>query len=78
MKSWILSSSLTVSLLILSGCSGSPTPAKKEDVKIDTTLPRVSLTTHGVISGMKSIAFEWKSIKDPRVKGIYVYKQAPE
>jgi len=77
MKSWILSSSLTVSLLILSGC-GSPTPAKKENVKIDTTLPKVSLTKHGVISGMKSVAFEWKSIKDPRVKGIYVYRQTPQ
>ena len=76
MKSWILSSSLIVSLLVFSGC-GTPTPATQESVKIDPTLPRVDLTKHGVISGMKSVAFEWKSIKDPRVKGIYIYKKSP-
>ncbi len=77
MKLWILSSSLTVSLLILSGCSSTPTPSSKENAVIDSSLPSVELTQHGVIVGMKSVAFEWKSIKDPKVKGIYIYKKAP-
>ena len=75
MKLWILVTSLTVSLLILSGCGATPTP--KENVEIDPTLPIVTLTQSGVIVGMKSIAFEWNSIVDPRVKGIYVYKMSP-
>jgi len=76
MKLWILSSSLTASLLILSGC-GTPTPASKESVVIDKTLPSLSLTKHGIITEMKSVAFEWQTIKDPRVAGIYVYKRVP-
>jgi len=76
MKLWILSSSLTALLLILSSCSGvSPSPT--EEAKIDSSLPNIVLTKHGKFVGMKSIAFEWKSLEDSRVKGIYVYKQLP-
>lgn len=74
MKLSIVTTLCTVSLLILSGCV-SPAPKPKEKVKIDTSLPVVTLTKHGIISDMKTIAFEWKSIQDPRVKSIYVYKQ---
>jgi len=75
MKFWILSSLSTVSLLILSGCGGTPIPAEK--AKIDKTLPKVSLTKHGIIVGMKSVAFEWRDMTDPRVKGVYIYKKEP-
>lgn len=77
MKLWSLATSLTVSLLILSGC-GTPKPAAPESAVIDKTLPVVTLTKHGEITGMKSVAFEWKSITNPKVKGIYVYKKSPQ
>lgn len=76
MKLWTLATSLTVSLLILSGC-GTPTPAAPESAVIDKTLPTVSLTKSGVIVGMKSVAFEWHSISNPNVEGIYIYKKSP-
>ena len=66
----------TVSILLFSGCVGSPKP--KEETTIDTTLPIVTLTQHGIVADMKAIGFEWKSIQDPRVKGIYVYKASPD
>ncbi len=75
MKFWILSTLSTVSLLILSGCGAQPLPAK--NATIDKTLPKIVLTKHGVIVGMKSAAFEWKSILDPRVEGIYIYRENP-
>lgn len=75
MKLWTLSTLCTASLLILSGCATSPTPPK--EIKIDTTLPKVEFTKNGVVVDMKTVAFEWMSIKDPRVEGIYIYKQNP-
>lgn len=75
MKLWTLATSLTVSLLILSGC-GTPTPAAPASAVIDKTLPTVTLTKSGLIVGMKSVAFEWHSIVDPRVEGIYIYKKS--
>ena len=72
MKLWILSTFYTVSILILSGCVGNPTP--KKEAAIDSTLPVVKLTKYGVVVDSNAIAFEWESIKDPRVKGIFVYK----
>jgi hypothetical protein len=63
------------SLLLLSGCAElTVEPTKK--VTVDKTLPVVNLTKNGVITDMKTVAFEWKSITDPRVEGIYVYKKA--
>ena len=74
MKLLSLSTLCAVSLLILSGCQGiNPLPKKK--VVIDSTLPVVTLTKNGIIRDMKTVAFEWNSIKDPRVKSIYVYKR---
>ncbi|MEA1982017.1 MAG: hypothetical protein U9N39_00620 [Campylobacterota bacterium] len=75
MKFWTLTISWTVLLLILSACGAKPTP--KAETKIDNTLPIVELTKSGLMVGMKSIAFEWNSIKDQRVKGVYVYKKSP-
>lgn len=74
MKLSIVTTLCTASLLILSGCVA-PTVEPKEKVKIDATLPVVTLSKNGVISDMKTIAFEWKSIQDPRASAIYVYKQ---
>jgi len=74
MKLLSLSTLCAVSLLILSGCQGiNPLPKKK--VVIDSTLPIVTLTKNGIMRDMKTVAFEWKNIKDPRVKSIYVYKR---
>ena len=74
MKLLSLSTLCAVSLLILSGCQGvNPLPKKK--VVIDSTLPVVTLTKNGIIRDMKTVAFEWSAIKDPRVKEIYVYKR---
>ncbi len=77
MKLLTLSTLFTASLLILSGCSG-VSPKPKKEVVIDNTLPMVTLTKNGTVVDMKAIAFEWKSIKDPRVKGIYIYKKNPD
>jgi len=72
MKLLHLVTSCTVSLLILSGCAGTPTP--KAEPIVDESLPIVELTTNGTKSDINAIALEWKAISDPRVKGIYVYK----
>ena len=77
MKLLTLTTSLTLFLLILSGCGGSPKPSAPESVIVDNSLPVVQLTKNGKIVGMKSVAFEWKSIQNPDVKGIYVYKKSP-
>lgn len=73
MKLWTLATLCTASLLILSGCGASPKP--KDEPVIDTTLPIVKLTENGTLVDMNAIAFEWQNIKDPRVKGVYIYKQ---
>ena len=78
MKLWILTTSLSLSLLILSGCGSTPKPADKENIVIDASLPVVTLTKNGTIVGMKSIAFEWNSLSDPKVQGVYVYKKTPD
>jgi len=76
MKLWKSIPLYTASLLIISGCAGvSPSP---EDVVVDATLPVVTLTDNGVVADMQAVAFEWKSLKDPRVNGIYVYKSSPD
>ncbi|WP_324172736.1 hypothetical protein [Sulfurimonas sp.] len=73
MKLWTLIASSAVFLLILSGCGLSPKPSA--EIKIDATLPVIELTPRGTFVDMNAIAFEWKSIQDERVKGIYIYKQ---
>ena len=75
MKLLKLTTFLTVSLLIISGCTLKPSP-KKVPV-IDESLPIVELTKNGTLIDMNAIAFEWKSIKDTKVNGIYIYKLGP-
>ncbi len=74
MKLWKLTTLSIVLLLILSACTASPKP--KEKSKVDNTLPVVELTINGTFIDMNAIAFEWKSIEDERVNGVYIYKQA--
>ena len=73
MKLWKWITFYTVFLLILSGCASSA-PVPKQDTVIDETLPMVKMTENGILPDMKAIAFEWNSVSDPRVKGIYIYK----
>ncbi|MEN4052185.1 hypothetical protein [Sulfurimonas sp. NWX79] len=77
MKLSLLTTLCAASLLLLSGCA-EITPKPKEKVVVDSTLPTISLTKNGIITDMKTVAFEWKSITDPRVEGIYVYKKSPQ
>ncbi len=72
MRLWIVTGFYAASLLLFSGCGTKPTP--KAEAVIDTTLPVVSFTENGYFADMNALAFEWQSIKDERVKGIYVYK----
>jgi len=76
MKLSILTTFLTALLLLFSGCVGT-TPKPSDKVKIDKTLPIITLTKNGVITDMKTVAFEWKSITDPKVSGVFVYKKSP-
>ncbi len=64
--------SATSLLVLLSACGGgSPKPTQ-----VDKTLPKVSI--NGYLSDMSAIAFEWKPITDPRVRGVVVYRNDPE
>ena len=74
MKLWNLATFLTVSILTFSGCV-STTPKPKDTAVVDSTLPVVTLTQNGVFTDMQAVGFEWNSISDARVKGVYVYKQ---
>ncbi|MBA1438364.1 MAG: fibronectin type III domain-containing protein [Epsilonproteobacteria bacterium] len=76
MRFWQLNTLLSVSLLILSGCGGIQ-PLIEQKKTLDATLPVVTLTKNGIITDMTGIAFEWKSITDPRVRAIGVYKYTP-
>lgn len=72
MKLWILTTFCTASLLILSGCGAKPTP--KSEAVVDKTLPIVKLTNNGIFVDTNAVAFEWESVKDERVNGVYIYK----
>ena len=72
MKLWILTTFCTASLLILSGCGAKPTP--KAEAVVDRTLPIVKLTENGIFVDTNAVAFEWQSVNDERVNGVYIYK----
>ncbi len=74
MKRLYLSLLLSVSLLLLGGCSGTlPSPVAQVD-KVDEHLPVIELTRNGLVVEMDEIAFEWKPINDPQVEGIKIYR----
>jgi len=60
-------------VLIFSGCAGKTGTA--EPVAIDKSLPQPLL--NGYLSDADAIAFEWKPINDPRVKGVRLYRDTP-
>lgn len=73
MKLWTLTTFLTVSILTFSGCVGT---MPKPKAVVDSTLPVITLTKHGVFTDMKAVGFEWSSVMaDARVEGINVYKK---
>ena len=65
---------LAATLILFSGCTKQPTPPVEP--VIDSSLPKVSVNGH--IESMTTIAFEWKPLADPRVKGYFVYRNNPE
>ena len=69
-----LVSALISTIFLLSGCTGQPRPADK--VVIDKSLPKVTL--NGYLSDTDAIAFEWKPLTDPRVKGVRIYRDNPD
>jgi len=74
MKLWISGILCTAFMLMISGCN-TATPTPKEEAEIDSTLPVIELTKNGIFADTNAIAFEWKNIEDPRVKGVFVYKE---
>lgn len=66
-----ISSVILIPLLFNACMGGAPKPAKT-----DKSLPKVVI--NGYLSDMTSIAFEWKPIVDPRVHGVYVYRNRPD
>lgn len=72
MKPFILTASVLF-LILFSGCATRPQPQEK--VSIDKTLPQVQI--NGFLSDISAIAFEWKPLTDPRVKGIRIYRDTP-
>jgi len=75
MKLWTSITLCAASLLILSGCAKTSVPTK--EAVVDPTLPLVKLTKNGSVADINAVGFEWKSLNDQRVKGIYVYKRVP-
>ena len=65
---------LAATFILFSGCTKQPTPPVEP--VIDSSLPKMSVNGH--IESMTTIAFEWKPLQDPRVKGYFVYRNNPE
>ncbi len=60
-------------LILFEGCS--KTPTAPVTVKIDPTLPMIII--NGTLSDRQAIAFEWKTLNDPDVDGVYIYRNDP-
>jgi len=65
----------SISLIVLiSGCGITPQPKQPKIVAVDEHLEMPQLTQHGVVLDMNAIAFEWNTLTDPEVEGVYIYK----
>ena len=74
MRKWIALISLSVLVLLVSGCTTDPQPPKKP--VIDQTLPK--LTDIKFLPEVSEIGFEWKPSFDERVSGYYIYRSNPD
>ena len=71
----IVSALFSILTAFLSGCAGGGSPEPAPTVMTDKTLPQVRLNGH--LSDTDAIAFEWKPLTDPRVKGVRIYRDNP-
>ena len=67
---------LSLGLLILIDGCGLLHPKPAIPTSLDSTLPVVKVDGH--IQDMRSIAFQWKPIHNPRVTGIGIYRSNPK
>ncbi len=66
--------SLTVLILLVSGCSYKDNLLTPTKPKVDETLEVVDSSSIRSISDINAIAFEWRKVDDPRVTGYYFYR----
>lgn len=66
--------SLTVLVLLISGCTNKVNLSQIKAPKIDETLEVIDSSSIRSISDMNSIAFEWRKVDDPRVVGYHFYR----
>ncbi len=66
--------SLTVLILLISGCAYKDKLSQPIAPKIDDTLEVVDSTSIRSISDMNAVAFEWRKVDDPRVVGYHFYR----
>jgi len=67
---------LAVLAVLFSACGGSLNVPIQEEIKVDNKLPKIVLTKKGLQEEMNELAFEWKSIDNPDVEGIKIYKSS--
>ena len=62
--------------VFFNACNTTVSVPSQETLKIKDTLPKIELTKKGVVVDMTQLAFEWKSIENPDVEGIKIYKSS--
>ena len=66
--------SLTVLVLLVSGCTNKVNLSQIKAPKIDESLEVIDSSSIRSISDMNSIALEWRKVDDPRVVGYHFYR----
>jgi len=74
MKNLIKLISLTVLILLVSGCTNKGNLSQVKLPKIDESLEIIDSSSIRSISDMNAIAFEWRKVDDPRVVGYHFYR----